>query len=103
MTDEIHISSVFGHSSMLREFHMGSTAGCDGAKQETDGGAGLGLEVVTLFQALADHERIRETHDRAHDQFGGFARLDRLEFAGLDTVPQDQLGDVSYGILVRAD
>ena len=35
-----------------------------------------------------------ERHIGTHDQRGGFARIDRLEFAGLDSVTQDQLDRV---------
>ena len=59
---------------------MGLTTRGDGAKKEADGCPGLGLKVVTFFQALSDHERIGEWHNRAHDNLGSLARVDRLEF-----------------------
>src|SRR5829696_4552173 len=90
MTDEIRTSSVLRRDLALKKSLIGSTARSDSAEEKADRRAGLSLKVGTLFHALADHKRVRERHDRAHDQFGGFARINRLEFASVDAVPQDQ-------------
>ena len=44
-----------------------------------------------------------EATKRPHDQLGGFARIDRLELAGLDAVAQDQLDGRAEDLLVRHD
>src|SRR5262249_36609683 len=79
---------------------MGSASWGYGAQEEADGGTRLRFEVVALFEALADHERVCKYDDRAHDQLSGLARLKPFEFAGLDAVAQDQLDAVALGPLV---
>src|SRR5437870_11106438 len=79
-SDEIHISSHIGQASALDGIGMGSTGG-DGAEQEADGSAGLGLEVLPLLQALADQDRMGEGHDRAHELRRGRTRSERFELA----------------------
>src|SRR5689334_21575105 len=75
----------------------------DGLEQKLDGGAGFGLEVLTILQALADKHRMCEDHDGSQDQFRGCAGVNRLEVAGLDPIPQDQFNDVAKGVLVCPD
>ena len=68
--------------------------------QKADGLAGFGLEILPILQALADKHWMGEDHDRSQDQFRRCARVDRLEFAGLDPIAQDQLHDVAQRVLV---
>ena len=62
MTDEIDISSLFGQGDTLGSAggQHGSASGRYGAQQEADRGAGLGFEVLALFQALGDKDRMGE-------------------------------------------
>src|SRR6476660_4056474 len=75
----------------------------NGLEQKLDGRAGFGLEVLTILQALADKHRMCEHHDGSQDQFCRCTRVNRLEGAGLDPIPQDQFNDVSKGVLVCPD
>src|SRR5262245_25199399 len=77
--------------------------GCEGAEEEAHGCAGVGLEIATVLQALGDQDRMREAHDRAHDDVGGLARIHRLELAGLDAVAQDEFSHGAHGFLVRVN
>src|SRR5215813_14217602 len=77
--------------------------GCDGAEKEAHGGARVGFEIAAVLQALGDQHRMREAHDRAHDDLGGLARIHRLELAGLDAVAQDELGHRAHRFLVRVN
>src|SRR6476661_7434425 len=77
--------------------------GGDGLKQKADGCAGFGLEILPILQALADKHRMGEGHDGSQDQLRRCARVDHLEFAGLDPIAQDQLRDVAEGVLVGAN
>src|SRR5262245_30527187 len=74
--------------------------GGDGLDQKADGGAGFGLDIFTILQALADKHWMGEDHDRPQDQLSRGARLDRLKFTGLDPIAQDELHDVAEGVLV---
>src|SRR5262245_33299310 len=77
--------------------------GCDGAQEEAHGGARVGFEIAAVLQALGDQDRVREANDRAHDDFGGLARIHRLELAGLDAVAQDEFSHGAHGFLVRVN
>src|SRR6202047_3757140 len=101
-SDETRISSHLGHGWSSAGCGMGST-GSYGAKEKADGGAGLGFEVVALLQTLPDHEGMRERNERAHHQLRRFARINRLELAGVNAVAQDQFEDPVHDILMRAD
>src|SRR3984893_16693113 len=100
-SDETRISSHLRHGWSSARRGMGS-ARSYGAKEKADGGAGLGFDVVALLQALPDHERMRESNERAHHQLRSFARINRLELAAVNTVPQDQFDDPVHDIVVRA-
>src|SRR6185312_181255 len=79
------------------------TTGGDGLEQKADGCAGFGLDILPILQALADKQWMGEDHDGSQDQLRRCARVDRLEFAGLDPVAQDQLHDVAEGVFVRTN
>src|SRR6478672_13196358 len=100
-SDETWFSSHLRHDWLSARRDMGST-GSYGAKEKADGGAGLGFEVVALLQALPDHERMRESNQGTQDQLRRLARINRLELAGVNAVPQHQFDDPVHDILVRA-
>src|SRR5437879_2118320 len=87
--DETCLSSHLRHGWSSARRGMGSTGGY-GAKEKADGGTRLGFDVVALLQALPDHERMRESNQSTHDQVRRLARINRLEFAGVNAVPQHQ-------------
>ena len=72
-------------------------------EQKADGCAGFGLEILLILQALADKHWMGKNYDGSQDQLRRCARFDRLEFAGLDPIAQNQLHDVAEGVLVRAN
>ncbi len=71
--------------------------------KEAHQSARFGFKIVAVLQAFGDQERMTERDIGTHDQHGGFARVDRLEFAGLDAVAQDQLDRRAHDFLVRHD
>src|SRR6266478_8343724 len=81
----------------------GLPTGSDGLDQKADGGARFRLDILPILQALADKHRMGEDHDRSQNQLRRRAWVDRLEFAGLDPVAQDQLHDVAQSVLVGAN
>ena len=72
-------------------------------EQKADGCAGFGLEILPILQALADKHWMSKDYDGSQDQLRRCARVDRLEFAGLDPVAQDELHDVAERVLVGAN
>src|SRR6476659_6571385 len=78
----------------------GLPTGGDGLKQKANGCACFGLDILPILQALADKHWMGEDHDGSQDQLSRCARIDRLEFAGLDPIAQDQLHDVAQRVLV---
>src|SRR5262249_6070084 len=96
--DEYRISSLIGPGSAVGEWYIDLPTGGDGLEQKPGGFAGLGLEVLPILQALADKHWMGEDHDRSQDQVRRCARVDRLEFAGLDPIAQDQLYDVAQDV-----
>ena len=77
--------------------------GGDGLQQKADGGARFALDILPILQALANKQRMGEDHDGPQNQLSRCARVDRLEFAGLDSIAQDELHGVAEGILVCAN
>ena len=69
-------------------------------EQKADGCAGFGLDILPILQALANEHWMGEDHDGSQDQLRCCARVDRLEFAGLNPIAQDQLHDVAEGVFV---
>src|SRR4051794_1276834 len=95
------------HSSDTLRLWVSATSdlptGGDGLEQKADGCAAFGRDTLPIRQALADKQWMGEDHDGSQDQFRRCARVDRLEFAGLDPVAQDQLHDVAEGVFVRTN
>ena len=71
--------------------------------QKADGGSCSCLDILPILQALADKHRMGEDHDGSQNQLRRCARVDRLEFPGLDPIAQNQLHDVAEGVLVGAN
>ena len=68
------------------------------SRKRTD--ARASVSILPILQALADQDWMGEDHYRSQDQLCRCARIDRLKFAGLDPVAQDQLHDVAESVLV---